>query len=176
MRKNWSSTSLPYVLPKTAGQSDAWTAETVGQSASQELVEVTEVTPPPAVANALGLKAGEQAVVRRRVMRREGRPVELTDSYYPLTIATGTALAERRRIRGGAPTLLASLGHHPGRVVESIEVRTATLAEQEALDLGEAEPVLILLRTTTSRAHAPMEVSLMTMREGARLQYEIEVD
>lgn len=135
-----------------------------------------EVVPPRAVAAALGLIEGEAAVVRRRLMRRDGRPVELTDSYYPLSIARGTGLAERRKIRGGAPTLLAALGHHPGHVVEDVEVRATTPAERAALELGEGEPVLVLLRTTRSRAGVPMEASLMTMKQGARLRYEIEVD
>lgn len=176
MKKMWSSTSLPYVLPAAHGQSDAWTRETGGEQATQELTEVAEVVPPKAVADALGLAASEKVVVRRRLMRRGGRPVELTDSYYPLSIAAGTGLADHRKIKGGAPTLLASLGHLPGRVAEDIEVRATTPAERAALELTEDEPVLVLLRTTTSRAHVPMEVSLMTMREGARLRYEIEVD
>lgn len=176
MGKNWSSTSLPYVLPKAGSQPDAWTQETAGQQATQELLEVAEVIPPHEVAVALGLEAGDRAVVRRRIMRREGRPVELTDSYYPPTIAIGTALAERRKIKGGAPTLLASLGHLPGRIAEDVEARTTTPAERVALELDEDEPVLILRRTTTSRAHVPMEVSLMIMLRGARLRYEIEVD
>lgn len=176
MRKKWSSTSLPYVLPANDGQPDAWTQETAGEQATQELTEVGEVVPPQAVAEALGLPEGGKAVVRRRLMRRDGRPVELTDSYYPLSIAAGTGLAEHRKIKGGAPTLLASLGHLPEHVAEDIEVRATTPSERAALELTEDEPVLVLLRTTTSRAHVPMEVSLMTMREGARLRYEIEVD
>lgn len=176
MEKNWSSTSLPYVLPRSDGQPDAWTHETAREQATQELVEVAEVVPPPEVSAALELADGERAVVRRRIMRRDGRPVELTDSYYPLSIASGTALAEHRKIRGGAPTLLAALGYHPGHVVEDIEVRATTPAEQAALELDQDEPVLILLRSTRSQADAPMEASLMTMRRGARLRYEIEVD
>lgn len=176
MEKNWSSTSLPYVLPSADGQPDAWTQETAGEQATQELREVAEVTPPPEVAAALGLPDGERVVVRRRIMRRAGRPVELTDSYYPLSIAADTGLGEHRKIKGGAPTLLASLGHRPGHVVEDIEVRTTTPAEREALELREDEPVLILLRATRSQTGAPMEASLMTMRRGARLRYQIEVD
>lgn len=176
MGKNWSSTSLPYVLPNVDGQPDAWTQETAGEQATQELREVAEVALPPEVSAALELPDGERAIVRRRIMRRAGRPVELTDSYYPLSIAAGTGLAEPRKIKGGAPTLLASLGHHPGRVAEDIEVRTTTPAERAALGLDQDEPVLILLRATRSQTGAPMEASLMTMRRGTRLHYEIEVD
>lgn len=176
MEKNWSSTSLPYVLPNADGQSDAWTQETADEHATQELREVVEVVPPPEVSAALELPNGQPAIVRRRIMRRAGRPVELTDSYYPLSIASGTGLAEHRKIKGGAPTLLASLGHRPGRVVEDVEARTTTPAERTALELDQDEPVLILLRATRSQTGAPIEASLMTMRRGARLHYEIEVD
>jgi DNA-binding GntR family transcriptional regulator len=175
MEKKWRSTSLPYVLPAADGQPDAWTQETAGQQATQELTEVTEIVPPPEISAALGLAEGERTVVRRRIMRRDGRPVELTDSYYPLPIADGTALSERRKIRGGAPTLLAALGHYPGRITEDVTARAATPAEQAALELDKDEPVLILLRATRSQADLPMEASLMTMRQGARLCYEIEV-
>jgi Transcriptional regulators len=108
-------------------------------------------------------------------MRRNGRPVELTDSYYPLSIATGTALAERRKIKGGAPTLLASLGHHPAEVAEDVTVRITSAAERAALELAADAPVLALLRTTTSQAQEAIEVSMMTMLPGAKLHYEIEV-
>lgn len=173
--KKWRGTSLPYVLPNTEGQPDAWTQETAGQKATQELIEVAEVIPPREVASALGLGDTDRVIVRRRIMRRNGRPVELTDSYYLLSIATGTALAEHRKIKGGAPTLLASLGHHPAEVAEDVTVRITSAAERAALELAEDAPVLALLRTTTSQAREAIEVSMMTMLPGAKLHYEIEV-
>lgn len=172
MEKIWRSTSLPYVLPNAEGQVDAWTQA----SGTQELLEVGEVVPPTDVAAALHLAAGEPVIVRRRLMRANGTAVELTDSYYPSSIARGTLLAEHRKIRGGAPTLLASLGHRPGRVEEDVEVRLATPAECAALGAPSGEPVMVLSRTTVSQDDQPIEVSRMVMRSGSRLHYEIEVN
>lgn len=171
MEKMWRSTSLPYVLPNPEGQADTWTQA----SGTQELIQVDEVAPPTGIAAALRLRDGELAVVRRRLMRSGGIAVELTDSYYPTDIARGTQLAEHRKIRGGAPTLLASLGHQPGRVEEDVEVRLATVDECTALQAPAGEPVMVLSRTTVSRDDRPIEVSRMVMRPGSRLHYEIEV-
>lgn len=172
MEKKWRSTSLPYVLPNPEGRADTWSQA----SGTQELIQVGEVAPPADIAAALRLRDGEPAVVRRRLMRADGVAVELTDSYYPPTIARGTQLAEHRKIRGGAPTLLASLGHPPGRVEEDVEVRLATAAECAALEAPAGEPVMVLSRTTVSQDDQPIEVSRMVMRSGSRLHYEIEVN
>lgn len=177
MSGKWTSASLAYVQPRASGQTDAWTEESAGQRGSQELVEVAEVEPPQNVAEMLRLTDGERAVVRRRVMRVDGQPIELTDSYYPPAIARGTALAEHRKIRGGAPTLLAELGYRAGHVVEDVESRMPTEQERSALDLTSGEPVLVLSRLTLSHRDEPMEASLMVMRaRGRRLRYETEVD
>ncbi|KOU50555.1 hypothetical protein ADK55_18610 [Streptomyces sp. WM4235] len=172
MEKMWRSTSLPYVLPNPEGQADAWSRA----SGTQELLEVGEVIPPTDIAAALHLPGGEPAVIRRRLMRANGRAVELTDSYYPPAIARGTPLAEHRKIRGGAPTLLTTLGHRPGRVEEDVEVRLATADECLALEVLAGEPVMVLRRTTVSQDDQPIEVSCMVMRPGSRLHYEIEVN
>lgn len=172
MEKMWRSTSLPYVLPNAEGQADAWSQA----SGAQELLEVGEVAAPADVAAALHLVDGEPVVVRRRLMRANGMAVELTDSYYPPSIARGTLLAEHRKIRGGAPTLMANLGHRPGRVEEDVEVRLATPAECAALEAPPGEPVMVLSRTTVSQEDQPIEVSRMIMRPGSRLHYEIEVN
>lgn len=171
MENKWRSTSLPYVLANPDGQADAWSQA----SGTQELLEVAEIAPPADIAIALRLADGEPAIVRRRLMRTDGVAVELTDSYYPLAIARGTQLAEHRKIRGGAPTLLAGLGHRPGRVEEDVEVRTATAAECAVLEAPAGEPVMVLSRTTVSHDDQPIEVSRMVMRSGSRLHYEIEV-
>ncbi|MGY0234577.1 UTRA domain-containing protein [Longispora urticae] len=171
----WSASSLPYLLPRAAGQPDAWTAELAGSglTGSQQLTEVAEVEAPADVAAALGLPAGGRVVVRRRVMRVGDRAVELTDSYYPVHIAAGTGLAERRKIPGGAVTLLAALGHVPARAREDVTARMPTPAERAALALGEGEPVLVLCRLLSAAGDVPVEVSVMTMpAHGRHLGYE----
>lgn len=167
--------SLAYVTPREQGQTDAWTAEAQHRG-GQRLAEVAEVTPPIEVAAALSLSAGDKAAVRRRVILLDGDAIELADSYYPLEVARGTALLERKKIKGGAPTLLAELGYRAGRVSEDLEFRAAAAPERTALALPEGSNVLTLLRTTTTEDGSPFEVQFMVMKAPRRLHYEIEVD
>lgn len=173
--KQRQSDSLAYVTPRSEGQADAW-AEEAQQRGGQRLADVGEVVPPTAVASALRLPPGEKAAVRRRVILLDGDAIELADSYYPLPIARGTALAEKRKIKGGAPTLLAQLGYHPRHVSEDLEFREADDSERSALGLPEGASVLTLLRTTKAEDGNPFEVQLMVMKAPRRLHYEIEVD
>lgn len=177
MSGKWTGASLPYLLPRAPGQTDAWTEETAGRRGTQELIEVGEVTPPQDVAEILTLAPGETLIVRRRLMCLGDEPVEIVSSYYPRSVAAGTALAEHRKIKGGAPTLLAKLGYTARRVIEDVEARTPTEAERSPLAIDGIEPVLVLSRLTLSQNDEPMEVSVMVMKANERrLRYEIEVE
>ncbi|MDX3230584.1 UTRA domain-containing protein [Streptomyces sp. ME19-01-6] len=169
------SDSLAYVTPRTNRQSDAWSDESQ-QRGGQRLADVAEVDPPQEVAAALRLSPGERVAVRRRVILLDGYAIELADSYYPLSVAQGTALSEKRKIKGGAPTLLADLGYRARHVSEDLEFRDADEFERAALALPEGASVLTLLRTTSAEDGSPFEVQLMVMKAPRRLHYEIEVD
>lgn len=167
--------SLAYIKPRGAGESDAWSDE-ARQRGGQQLTEVAEVIPPQEVCDALHLSPGERASVRRRTILLDEQVIELADSYYPLSVARGTALTEKRRIKGGAPTLLAELGYQPRHVTEDLEFRAANEFERAALALPDGGSVLTLLRTTSTDDGSPYEVQLMVMKAPRRLHYEIEVD
>lgn len=174
----WTATSVPYLAPRPKDQTDAWAEEAAeaGGRGTQTLREVTTAPAPPAVAERLRLRPGDGAVVRRRTMFLDGRPVELTDSWYPLAVAEGTAIAERRKIKGGAVTLLADLGYTAGEAEEEIEVRPATEHQASELGLPLGTSVLVLTRTTLTADDVPFEVSEMTMvTEGRRLRYRLVV-
>ncbi|MDH2426995.1 UTRA domain-containing protein [Sphaerisporangium sp. TRM90804] len=168
--------SAAYVAPRDKGRPDAWTEELAeaGRAGSQRLIEVTQIRPPVRVAEALGLSPQDKAVVRRRVMLVDGAPIELTDSYYPSALATGTPLADARKIPGGAPTALAELGHRPKDAFEEITVRPSTDEEADALTLDRGALVVVLFRIVVDESGLPFEVSVMTMRpEGRRFRYRV---
>lgn len=170
-------TSAWYVEPRSSEQVDAWSEELAqaGQRGSQQLKQVEETVPPPIVAQALTLPPGEPVVARRRVMLVEEEPVELTDSYYPRAVASGTGLALMKKIRGGAPTLLAELGYVAGEVVEDLCVRQASADEARELQLSEETLVIELVRVSTTAEGVPFEVSVMVMRpEGRRFRYRLK--
>ncbi|MGI8648142.1 MAG: GntR family transcriptional regulator [Mycobacteriales bacterium] len=174
----FANTSAPYVTAQPAGQSDAWTAEAkaLGRKGSQILREVVEVAPSSRVGDSLGLAAGDKVIARRRTILLDDHPVEIADSYYPLRIAQGTGLAEPRKIRGGAPTLLAELGFTATEVQEEITVRPADTAEPELLEIEPGTLVIELYRITLASDSTPFEASIMTMLpEGRTFRYHLKV-
>ncbi|MFD3802671.1 GntR family transcriptional regulator [Streptomyces sp. NPDC058611] len=174
----WTSTSLPYLTPRHAGETDTWTEEAraAGRRGGQRILHAGETAAPPDVTRALGLAGPEIVVVRRRLIELDGVPVELTDTYYPADIASGTPLAGTAKIRGGAVTLLAQLGYVGERVVETVTARMPDAREQRQLSLGPAEPVLHLTRTTYDGSDRAIQADLMLMPSGRQqLRYEIRI-
>lgn len=174
----WVSTSTPYLAPRAKGQSDAWASEAAarGGKGSQRIVHAGEAPAPDEVASLLGATSDDTVVVRRRVIELDGYPCELTDTYYPVDIARGTRLAETGKIRGGAVTLLAELGHVGVRVREDVTARMPDAAEQEVLRLGPDEPVLALTRITLDSDDRPIQADMMVMpAHRQRLRYEIRI-
>ncbi|MEU2179907.1 GntR family transcriptional regulator [Streptomyces thermolilacinus] len=174
--EHWTSTSMPYVTPRTQGQGDTWAEEAAaqGRKGTQRITFAGEVAAPDEAAALLGLAPGEPAVVRRRVIELDGEPVELTDTYYPVEIARGTPLAGTAKIRGGAVTLLAELGHTGARVVETVTARLPTDEECDLLHIDARQPVLRLARQTLDAHDRPIQADLMTMpAHRQRLRYEM---
>lgn len=170
----WTSSSTAYVTPSGG---DTWAAEaqSAGQRGTQRLAEVAAVPAPAAVASALGIPEGSRVVVRRRVVLADDVPIELADSYYPHELAAGTALAEPKKIPGGAVTLLSELGYRAADVDEEVSARRPTSDEQAALRLADGEPVLVLTRRSATADGTPFEYTVMTMAtRSRRLRYQMK--
>ncbi|WP_405687253.1 GntR family transcriptional regulator [Streptomyces sp. NBC_00057] len=152
-----------YMAPAASGEPYRWLSEAVnsGARAHSTLIEVAEEKPPADVAVALGLQSGGTAVLRRQVLSIDDEPAELVASYYPLDIARGTALTERRRIAGGTPTLLTSLGYPPRISVDRVSARVATQDQYRLLRLPGDLPVLRTLRIVHSDDDRPIEATVM---------------
>ena len=138
----------------------AFVAETtrMGLTPSQEIREVTEIEPPPFVAERLGLRKGSKVVVRRRRMLADGVPMQLADSYIPATIARGTALMHTDSGTGGTYARIEERGHKLVQAREELEVRMPTLEEQKLLRLDPGVPVVSLIRTAYDSKDKPVEV------------------
>lgn len=156
----WTSSSDPYLTPQ---QYDAWSAEaaTRGSVGTQQLLGVETVDADTQVRRALGLADTERAVVRRRLILEDDRPVELADSYYAESMAAGTPLAENRKIKGGAVRVLADLGLTPHQVSEHVTARRPADQEQELLDVAADEPILVLTRLSRAATGQPVEYAVM---------------
>ncbi|MET9239607.1 UTRA domain-containing protein [Nonomuraea sp. NPDC003709] len=78
-------------------------------------------------------------------------------SYYPLHVAAGTPLAARRKIRGGAPQVLADPGFPEQHFEDRISVRQPTTEEVESLDLPPDVPVFRQFRVVYSDSGRSVE-------------------
>lgn len=153
-----------YSKPAEPGEPYRWLseAEKAGRRPDIDLLDVAEVKPPKRVAAALGLASGEHALLRKQLLSLKGVPCELVYSYYPLELARGTAMMERKRLKGGTPRVLADLGYPPVRTVDEVSAEEPTNEEYEALHLPRLVPVLCTFRVVLSDEDRVIEVSEMS--------------
>lgn len=116
----------------------------------QEVLDVQDPTAVPGhIAAELGLADREPAVMRWVRMFADDTPVRLARLWFPASWASGTALADRRRIRGGVAAVVEQM---QGRLAFSdvdLEGRNATDDERDLLNL--ARGVTVVHTTTTFR-------------------------
>ncbi|WP_413799987.1 GntR family transcriptional regulator [Streptomyces iranensis] len=165
-----------YMAPAAPGEPYRWISEAAaGHQArgSSRLLDVTEIRPPADVAEALRLPEDGTALMRAQVLLLDDEPVELVKSYYPLELARGTAMMDRRKIKGGTPALLAELGHPPRLSVDKVSARVPTQEQYTALGLPGNLPVLRTLRVVYSDDERPIEATVMAKAGHLyELQYE----
>ncbi|MCS0634296.1 GntR family transcriptional regulator [Streptomyces sp. LP05-1] len=152
-----------YMAPAEHGEPYRWLTENrrAGTEAGSRLLTVGEQVPPADVAQSLRLAPGERALLRSQLLMLDDEPAELVASYYPPALARGTPLYERRRIRGGTPTLLAGLGHPPRLSVDRVSARVPTQEQYRALRLPGDLPVLRTLRVVYTDDERPIEATVM---------------
>lgn len=170
------NTSEPYLA---AGQGDTWAAEAAarGQVGTQRLLNASVVDATEEVRTALGLGAGEQVVVRRRLILADEQPVEIATSFYPASFAESTPLARPEKIKGGAVAVLAGLRRAPTDVVEAVTARWPTADEASTLQADDHEPLLVLSRTNLDQTGTPVEfaVNVSVARLDAPHVYRLKV-
>jgi GntR family transcriptional regulator len=156
-----ASSSDRYTRPQDR---DAWAADAAarGRVGTQRLLAVESGPPTQEVAAALDLGDGEEVVVRRRLILADDQPVEIAESFYPASIAAGTALAEDRKIRGGAVRLLAESGHPLDESTDRITAERAGSAA-ELLQVDANEPLIVTRRVSTADNAGPVEYAVNRM-------------
>jgi GntR family transcriptional regulator len=132
------------------------------QQGRRPSVEVTSIGPTPAttwVAERLGIKPGEQVLLRKNRYHADGEPVQLADTYVLWAIADGSPLLQEVPAPGGIYASLESLGHPIGRMTEDVTARMPLPDEAEALEMGRGIPVIELFHTTFDRDGLAIEVT-----------------
>jgi GntR family transcriptional regulator len=153
-----------YIAPSEPGQPYRWLTEATKrqQRGKYRMLEVAEVAPPVEVARALRLEEGDTAMLRSRIGFLDDQPAELVHSYYPIELARGTRLADRRLIPGGSPALLQEMGYPTRSQDDAVAARPATTEEYEALEIPRDVPVLEIFRIVYSDDEKPIEVTILT--------------
>lgn len=168
-------TPAEYKNPPADGGQYQWitAAERKGMTGRSELLDVEEVVPPRLIRNALGLDDDGMAILRRQVMYLDDEPCELVEVYFPLDLAQGTPIAEKRRIKGGAGRVLSEAGLPPLRCVDKVAARWPTPQQQRALKMPTKLPVLRQFRVTYSEGDRPIQAEFMIK---AGHLYELEYE
>lgn len=167
-----------YIAPSEPGQPYRWLSEATGrqQRGKYRMLAVRESVPPVEVHRALRLAEGGTALLRSRIGFLDDQPAELVKSYYPLELARGTRLADRRLIPGGSPALLLEMGYPTRSQDDVVAARPATTEEYEALEIPRDVPVLEIFRIVYSDDDKPIEVTLLTKpAHRFKMGYHIEM-
>ena len=127
-----------------------------------QLIRFVGTVPAPAVvADRLGVKPDTEVHVRRRTTLIDGRPNQLADSYYPLSLAAAVpALTGEDTGPGGGFARIEEAGFRLARIREEITIRMPTGPESGNLKLPEGTPVAELTRTVYDSQDQPVEVML----------------
>jgi DNA-binding GntR family transcriptional regulator len=177
---NWSTieSRSRHAAYEDAGKNDQWATSVsdAGRVPSQD-IQVSIVTPPPPVADRLGLAPDTGiALLRRRVRSVDREPYLLADSYFPVELVQGTPLMEPRDVSapGG---VLASLGLIQAWYRDEIVPRMPTRREIEMLRLPAATPVAEHMRTGYDKDDRPLRV-MVTILPGERAVsiYDVQAD
>lgn len=152
-----------FMAASDPGQPYRWVSEAAkrSQRGANRIILVGEAVPPRRVREILDLADDGVAVLRSRVGLLNDEPAELVDSYYPAELAQGTRLADRRKIPGGSPTLLAEMGYPPREQEDEISARPATTREFTQLELPADIPVIEVFRVVYSDDRRPIEVTTL---------------
>jgi GntR family transcriptional regulator len=180
VRNERAQTLLPahFIAPSEPGQPYRWLTEATrrGQRSKYKMLEVAEVVPPVEVARALCLAEGGTAMLRSRIGYLDDQPAELVHSYYPIELARGTRLADRRLIPGGSPALLAEMGYPTRSQDDAVGARPATTEEYVALEVPRDVVVIEVFRVVYSDDEKPIEVTVLTKpAHRFKMGYHIEL-
>jgi GntR family transcriptional regulator len=136
--------------------------EAQGKTARQ-VSTVEELPADGEVATHLRIEVGTPIVVRRRVQYADDEPLQLGDSYYPLTIVRDSKIMNPANIVEGTDQVLEDLGYVPTRYEDEITWRMPTPDETEKLVIPAGTPVGRLLRTTFDQHDRPIEIYIVIL-------------
>jgi len=156
-----ADTALP-VVGAAAGQPE---------TARSMVVEKGEAS--ATVAASLDIKQGDPVVIRRSQRFLGEVPWLLVASFFPMDLASGTALEQAGSIEQGSIMLLAELGYPQQGFRDEIAARMPDAREFEFFGLTTGTPVIVVGRTAYSTSR-PIRLTRYVYRgDRVRLAHEV---
>ncbi|WP_411078320.1 GntR family transcriptional regulator [Streptomyces sp. cmx-10-25] len=121
---------------------------------------ISRGSPPARIAELLDVdpSASETALIRARVMLANEIVVQLATSYFPGVIAFDSALEQQDTGPGGSKSRLEELGHGQRTITETINVRSPSPEEAEALAIPGERQVYEITHVARSAEGRAVEV------------------
>ena len=116
-------------------------------------------TPPSDVARWLGIAAGDEVVIRKRLQLLDDVPAVISTSYYPLWMADGTRLESSDVLPEGPDNLIEQLGHRFAHGMELLQARMPTPNEVQLLELSPGVPVVRMLHIDYDPENRTLQVA-----------------
>jgi len=148
------------IPPPASGSSFADEMRNAGIEPRTELVQAETADPPAAVAQRLHLRAAEQVLISKWLIFADARPIQVSASYIPLSIARSADLALPDTEPTAIHQQLAKNGYHVSRFVEEVECRRPTVDEAALLRISEGQPVLDVVRLALDQAGRTLEMTI----------------
>jgi GntR family transcriptional regulator len=132
-------------------------------------VEVRTETPPPLVAEQLGVSQDTQVLARHRVMKADDQPLQISVSYLPLDLVKGSKIEERDTGPGGIYSRLDEVlaQRRPegrlDRFEEKVTTRMPLPDEARTLRLNAGVPILHVTRTAYDEQGTAVEICDMLL-------------
>jgi GntR family transcriptional regulator len=141
-------------------------AQRLGKTARVDVPDISRVTPPPDVAERLGIDADEASVVQRiNHYFIDDEPVQIGVTYIPWRIVEGSVLAtEVKTGTGSIYERFAELGHEITQAREEITARMPRPDEVRTLAIPPGVPVIEVMHTGIDQDGNPFEVTRFVMR------------
>jgi GntR family transcriptional regulator len=116
-----------------------------GQTPSRQMLMTGRGPVPGDIAAWLGVEAGDEVVIRKRLQLLDDVPAVISTSYYPLWVADGTRLESPEALPEGPDNLIERRGHKFARGIELLRSRMPMPDEARLLELDPGVPVVRML-------------------------------
>ncbi len=140
--------------------------------AAGKLLAAGPVEAPNRIAAYLGLELKTPVVGRRILIERDGEPSEITSTWVPQDVGTGTALAEEADLRQGVRRYVESAaGVSLDHIIEHVTARNPTPEERDLLGVKSSAALLSVYAVACDATGKPWVV-VETVLPGDRHELE----